>query len=56
MKENSAAQTSSLNPISKLFLYGRKLSAGLGVVSEGFYLVARHGLYKDPNNANNTRY
>ena len=56
MKEHSAAQTSSLNPISKLFLYGRKLSAGFGVVSEGFYLVARHGLYKDPNNANNTRY
>ena len=56
MKENAAAQTSSLNPISKLFLYGRKLSAGFGVVSEGFYLVARHGLYKDPNNANNTRY
>lgn len=56
MKENSATQTSSLNPISKLFLYGRKLSSGLGVVSEGFYLVARHGLYKDPNNANNTRY
>ncbi|MHA3893378.1 lysophospholipid acyltransferase family protein [Acinetobacter sp. GXMZU3951] len=56
MKENSPAPTSSLNPISKFFLYGRKLGAGLGVVSEGFYLVARHGLYKDPNNANNTRY
>ena len=29
---------------------------GTAVLSEGFYLIFRHGLYKDPNNADNTRY
>jgi len=47
---------SSLNPFSKLFLYSKKLVAGTSAVAEGFYLVYRHQLYKDPNNPKNTRY
>lgn len=45
-----------LNLFSKTFLYTKKLVKGTSVVSEGFYLVFRHQLYKDPNNSNNTRY
>ena len=47
---------SSLNPFSKLFLYSKKLVSGTSAVAEGFYLVYRHQLYKDPNNPRNTRY
>jgi 1-acyl-sn-glycerol-3-phosphate acyltransferase len=50
------ASTTSIKGVSKLFLYGKKLASGLGAVSEGFYLVYRHGLYKDINNPQNTRY
>ncbi len=46
----------SLNPFSKFILYSKKLMTGTAVLSEGFYLIFRHGLYKDPNNADNTRY
>lgn len=42
--------------LSKLFLYLRKIGASVAVVMQGFYLVYRHGLYKNPNHANNTRY
>lgn len=38
------------------FLYAKKLLTGTVSVSEGFYLVYRHGLYKQPNNPQNTRY
>ena len=44
------------NTLDKFFLYPRKLLAGIASVGEGFYLVYRHGLYKQPNNPQNTRY
>lgn len=44
------------NRLEKLFLYSKKLASGVAVVSEGFYLVYRHQLYKTPNHPNNTRY
>ncbi len=47
---------SSLNPFSKLFLYSKKLVSCTSAVAEGFYMVYRHQLYKDPNNPINTRY
>ncbi|EEY96313.1 lysophospholipid acyltransferase family protein [Acinetobacter johnsonii] len=56
MQSNTEIKTTSLKGVSKLFLYGKKLASGLGAVSEGFYLVYRHGLYKDINNPQNTRY
>lgn len=42
--------------LAKLFLYSKKMAAGVATVSEGFYLVYRHGLYKQPNDPQNTRY
>jgi 1-acyl-sn-glycerol-3-phosphate acyltransferase len=42
--------------LSKFSLYSRKLASGLETIGEGFYLIYRHGLYKDPNNPVNTRY
>ncbi len=42
--------------LDKFFLYSKKLLAGVASISEGFYLVYRHGLYKQPNNPQNTRY
>jgi 1-acyl-sn-glycerol-3-phosphate acyltransferase len=56
-----AEQTTTLNStppniFSKFSLYSRKLVAGFEAVGEGFYLIYRHGLYKDPNNPQNTRY
>lgn len=56
MQSNTEIKTTSLKGVSKLFLYGKKLASGFGAVSEGFYLVYRHGLYKDINNPQNTRY
>jgi 1-acyl-sn-glycerol-3-phosphate acyltransferase len=44
------------SPLDKFFLYSKKLVAGVASISEGFYLVYRHGLYKQPNNPQNTRY
>jgi lyso-ornithine lipid O-acyltransferase len=44
------------NILNKIFLYPRKLLSGIATVAEGFYLVYRHGLYKQPNNPQNTRY
>lgn len=41
---------------SRFTLYTKKVIAMLGALSQGFYLVFRHRLYKDPNNPNNTRY
>ncbi|OTG60433.1 MULTISPECIES: lysophospholipid acyltransferase family protein [unclassified Acinetobacter] len=56
MQSNTEIKTTSLSGLSKLALYSKKLVTGLGAVSEGFYLVYRHGLYKDINNPQNTRY
>ncbi|MEG0198864.1 MAG: 1-acyl-sn-glycerol-3-phosphate acyltransferase, partial [Acinetobacter sp.] len=50
------SKSSNLSVLSKLFLYSKKIVTGTAAVSEGFYLVYRHQLYKDPNNPNNTRY
>lgn len=47
---------SKLRSLAKFFLYSKKMATGIIVISEGFYLVYRHQLYKDPNNLNNTRY
>lgn len=44
------------NPITKFFLYVKKALHALLVIFEGFYLIFRHGMYKNPNNPNNTRY
>ncbi len=56
MQSNTEIKITSLSGLSKLALYSKKLVTGLGAVSEGFYLVYRHGLYKDINNPQNTRY
>ena len=45
-----------MNSFSRFILYSKKIITGLGTVAEGFYLVYRHGLYKDCNNPSNTRY
>lgn len=42
--------------LAKLFLYTKKTAQAVSVVGEGFYLIFRHGLYKAPNNPQNTRY
>ena len=55
-QEATAANNTPLNLISKLSLYSKKLASGLETIGEGFYLIYRHGLYKDPNNPTNTRY
>lgn len=55
-QEATAVTNPPLNLISKLSLYSKKLASGLETISEGFYLIYRHGLYKDPNNPVNTRY
>lgn len=45
-----------LGALSKAFLYSKKSVHALSVVGEGFYLIFRHRLYKNPNNPVNTRY
>ena len=45
-----------LNAFSKALLYTQKVASGMAAVSEGFYLIFRHQMYKDPNNPKNTRY
>ncbi|MGD9700098.1 MULTISPECIES: lysophospholipid acyltransferase family protein [unclassified Acinetobacter] len=56
MTQSSVTESSSLNGLSKFFLYNKKLLAVLAAIIQGFYLVFRHRLYKDPNNPCNTRY
>jgi|SRR5690606_4363296 len=51
--ENPAPEPRGL---AKFLLYSRKITASVATVSQGFYLVYRHGLYKNPNNPHNTRY
>jgi len=55
-QETTAVNNTQLNLFSKFSLYTRKLASGLETIGEGFYLIYRHGLYKDPNNPINTRY
>jgi lyso-ornithine lipid O-acyltransferase len=50
------AMPKKLNLFSKTVLYSQKIMTGTAAVSEGFYLIFRHQMYKDPNNPNNTRY
>ena len=42
--------------LSKFFLYTQKLFSTVAVLLQGFYLVFRYQLYKEPNKASNTRY
>ncbi len=56
MTQNTAVTTRKMSTLSKLFIYSKKLLTSTVVLSEGFYLVYRHQLYKEPNNPNNTRY
>lgn len=56
MTQSPLTESASLNGLSKFFLYSKKLLAGLAAIIQGFYLVFRHRLYKDPNNPCNTRY
>lgn len=48
--------TKPISGAAKFLLYSRKIVAAVACVSEGFYLVYRHRLYKNPNNPQNTRY
>lgn len=45
-----------LNLFSKTILYTQKIAAGTAALTEGFYLIFRHQMYKTPNDPNNTRY
>lgn len=44
------------NVFTKAMLYTQKIAAGIAALSEGFYLIFRHQMYKNPNNPKNTRY
>ena len=55
-QETPALNNPPFSLFSKFSLYSKKLAAGLKTIGEGFYLIYRHGLYKDPNNPVNTRY
>ena len=55
-QETPALNNPPFSLFSKFSLYSKKLVAGLETIGEGFYLIYRHGLYKDPNNPVNTRY
>ena len=52
----SKALPNKLNFFSKTILYTQKIMAGTAAVGEGFYLIFKHKMYKEPNNPNNTRY
>ncbi len=56
MTQHAKNRSKKISPLSKLFLYSKKVATGSLVLSEGFYLVFRHQLYKDPDNPVNTRY
>lgn len=42
--------------LSRFIHLGKKLGNGMMAVGQGFYVVYRHQLYKQPNNPENTRY
>ncbi|MFX8626444.1 1-acyl-sn-glycerol-3-phosphate acyltransferase, partial [Acinetobacter baumannii] len=54
MTQTQSIVNSTLKKFSKIGLYGKKVTSATAAISEGFYLVYRHGLYKDPNNPVNT--
>lgn len=56
MTQDTNTTSQKMSAFAKFWLYSKKISVGLAVVTEGFYLVYRHRLYKDPNNPKNTRY
>lgn len=56
MNQSEKPTQTSLKGFSRLVLYAKKVAASIGLIMEGFYLVYRHRLYKDPNNPINTRY
>ena len=55
MKPDQSVSTQRFS-LGKLITFNLKLMAGAVAILQGFYLVFRHGLYKDPNNPYNTRY
>ena len=55
-QETAVLDKLPVSTLSKFSLYSKKLVAGLSTIGEGFYLIYRHGLYKNPNNPKNTRY
>ena len=55
-QETAVLDKLPVSTLSKFSLYSKKLAAGLSTIGEGFYLIYRHGLYKNPNNPKNTRY
>lgn len=42
--------------LARLLHYTKKVGSTITAIGEGFYIVYRHGLYKEPNNPNNTQY
>ena len=56
MNEPVKPKSSRLKGFSRFALYVRKIVASIGAITQGFYLVYRYQLYKDPNNPINTRY
>lgn len=56
MKQNVEQQPTNIRGFRKFFLYTHKIFAMLIAIGQGFYLVYRHRLYKDPNNPQHTRY
>ncbi|MHA3056246.1 1-acyl-sn-glycerol-3-phosphate acyltransferase [Acinetobacter sp. ANC 4633] len=42
--------------LARFIHFGKKISHGVTAVGQGFYVVYRHQLYKQPNNPDNTRY
>ena len=54
-QETPALNNPPFSLFSKFSLYSKKLAAGLETIGEGFYLINRHGLYKDPDNHGNAR-
>ena len=56
MKPIVEQQPTNIRGLQKFVLYTRKTCAMIAAIAQGFYLVYRHRLYKDPNNSQNTRY
>ena len=50
------ASVQKRNGLARAFLYIRKVFTTIAVVVQGFYLVLRYRLYKEPNHPHNTRY
>lgn len=48
--------TAQKKGLSRLLHYTKKVGSSIGAIGAGFYTVYRYGLYKEPNNPNNTQY